>query len=214
MAKEYDGEPRWDGIDPAVRAACEQWWAELEARAADPEVQARLEASRLAAQTAPPPWELPGWVSRPSVPGEPGLNDPPAPEEVARVKARLKNHQPISRTIKVTPDREKLASMTKLKAARKRVKELAAVVRDEAFEDWHSNCVVTAQHPGEWTRAAVLYASYLKYAARYGNNRGDRRLAKEELATETAWGKMMGSLFEKKRRRAGQYYPLRLKRDA
>lgn len=187
--------------------------APVEPRYANPPWQID-EAITAIAQAAPPPWELPGWIPRPSVAGEPGLNDPPTPEEIARVKARLANHQPISRTIKVTPEREKLASMTKLKAARAKVKELSAVVRDEAFEHWRNKCVVIAERPDEWTQAAVLYASYIKYAASYGNNRGDRRLAKQELATETAWGKMMGSLFDKKRRRAGQYYPVRLKRNA
>lgn len=161
-----------------------------------------------------PPWEQPGWVppKRKS-----GTREYPEGELLARMRKRLELTRGPSiflKTVKVTPDREKLASMTKLKAARKRVKELGAAVRDEAFDDWHSKCVVIAQHPGEWTQAAVLYASYIRHAARYGNNRGDKALAKEELATETAWGRMMAGVSIKKRRRAGQYYPLRLKRGA
>ena len=168
-----------------------------------------------------PPWEQPGWarreqpewVPRPPVPGEPGLNDPPTPEELARVRARIAEAPRYFRVIKVTPNREKLASMTKLKAARKRVKELGGAVRDEAFGDWLSKCVVIAQRPDEWTQAAVLYASYIRHASRYGNNRGDKALAKEELATETSWGKLMGAAYPNKKRRArGWYYPVRPKR--
>ena len=105
--------------------------------------------------------------------------------------------------------------LTKLKAARKKVKELGAVVRDEAFNDWLGKCVVIAQTPKEWTQAGVLYANYLNHAASYGNNRGDKRLAKEELATDTAWGRMMGAEYPNKKRRAGGiFYPVRLKRGA
>jgi len=104
--------------------------------------------------------------------------------------------------------------LKKLKAARKKVAEYGAVLRSDAFDDWVRRCTDTASEPREWTRAAPLYESYLRHAKKYGANRPDKRLAKEELATETAWGKMMGSLFGRKRRRAGQYYPLRLKQGA
>lgn len=104
-------------------------------------------------------------------------------------------------------------NLKKLKAARKKVEEYSAVLRTDAFDDWIRRCTDTAGDPREWTRAALLYESYIRHAKTYGQNRPDKRLAKEELATETAWGKMMGSLFGRKRRRAGQYYPLRLKRD-
>jgi len=170
-------EPCWDGIDPAVREACERRWAEIDARLADPEVQARLEASRLAAQAAPPPWG----------------GEPPEP---------------------LKPKKPDTTNLKKLKAARKKVAEYSAVLRTDAFDDWVRRCTETAVKPSDWTRAALLYDSYLRYAKKYGANRSDKRLAKEELATETAWGKMMGSLFGKKRRRAGQYYPLRLRRGA
>ena len=100
----------------------------------------------------------------------------------------------------------------KLKAARRKVHALGEVVRNEAFDDWLRRGVVIAERPDEWTQARVLYEGYLRHASRYGNNRGDRRLAAEELATETRWGKMMGSLFpSKKRRRDGWHYPIRLK---
>lgn len=105
--------------------------------------------------------------------------------------------------------------MNKLKAARKKVDMLADVIRSEAFDAWISSGVVKAERPDEWTQARDLYGAYLRHAAKYGNNRNDRRLSTEQLATETAWGKMMGSLFpSKKRRRDGWYYPVRLKRGA
>lgn len=104
--------------------------------------------------------------------------------------------------------------MKKLKAARKKAQDLGAVVRDEAFDDWIRRFVVNAERPDEWTQAALLYANYLNQAKNYGLNRGDKALSKEELATETRWGMMMGSLFTKKRRAKGWYYPLRLKQGA
>jgi hypothetical protein len=113
--------------------------------------------------------------------------------------------------------------MAKLKAARKKlnlrdmrkkVQELGAVVRDEAFDDWHERCLVKAERPDEWTQARALYENYLKQAKGYGNNRQDRSLAKSELATETQWGRMMGEIHLKRRRRDGNYYPVRLKRGA
>lgn len=112
------------------------------------------------------------------------------------------------------PAKPTTTNLKKLKAARKKVEEYSAVLRTAAFDDWVRRCLIEAENPREWTRAAPLYESYLRHAAIYGTNRSDKRLVKEELATETAWGKMMGSLFGKKRRRAGQYYPLRLKRGA
>lgn len=112
------------------------------------------------------------------------------------------------------PAKPATTNLKKLKAARKKVEEYSAVLRTDAFDDWVRRCTETAEQPCEWTRAALLYESYIRHAKTYGSSRPDRRLAKDELASETAWGKMMGSLFSKKRRRAGQYYPLRLKRGA
>lgn len=112
------------------------------------------------------------------------------------------------------PAKPTTTNLKKLKAARKRVAEYSAVLRTDAFDDWVRRCTETAEEPREWTQAESLYESYLRHAKKYGANRPDKRLAKEELATLTTWGKMMGSLFGKKRRRAGQYYPLRLKQGA
>lgn len=117
--------------------------------------------------------------------------------------------------IKVTPTRKPIKSMRKLKAARKKVQQLGEVVRSEAFDDWVANSVVRAERPDDWTRARELYESYIRHAGKYGNNRADKRLSTEELATETAWGKMMVSLYPNKKRRArGWYYPIRIKKGA
>lgn len=112
------------------------------------------------------------------------------------------------------PAKPTTTDLKKLKAARKKVEEYSAVLRTAAFDDWVRRCLIEAERPSEWTRATPLYESYLRHAKKYGENRSDKRLAKAVLATETSWGKMMGSLFPRHRRRAGQYYPLRLKQGA
>lgn len=105
-------------------------------------------------------------------------------------------------------------NLKKLQAARRNVRKLEAIVRDEAFDDWIRRCVVNAERPDQWTQARTLYANYAKRAADYGSNRAHRALLKQEIATETQWGKMMGALFPKKRRAAGWFYPVLLKRGA
>ena len=103
-------------------------------------------------------------------------------------------------------------ALTALRAARAKAEELAQAVRNAAFDDWVRRCVVTAREPSDWTQARVLYESYLAHAKAYGRTRADRALSVLELATETQWGRMMATLFVKKRRSAGWYYPLRCKR--
>ena len=115
------------------------------------------------------------------------------------------------RTKKVSKENE---AMTKLKKARKKVQELASIVRDQAFDDWLERWTVKAERPDEWTQARVLYENYLKRAKEFGNNQSEKRLSKEELATETRWGRMMGAVYEKHRRPRAYYYPVRLKGDA
>lgn len=102
-------------------------------------------------------------------------------------------------------------SHSRLQAARRKVEILAAAVRDEAFDDWVRRELEPARDPREWTVARTLYESYVSIAATYGGSRAARRNSRLELATETRWGKMMGSLFSKKRRESGWYYPLRVK---
>lgn len=103
-------------------------------------------------------------------------------------------------------------NFTALRAARAKVEELAATVRTEAFTDWVRRCTAPAREPSEWTQARVLYDSYIDHAKRYGLRAADRALSVQELATETQWGRMMATLLPKKRRTAGFYYPLRVKR--
>jgi hypothetical protein len=107
---------------------------------------------------------------------------------------------------------ERDQSFTALQAARKKVEEFAGPVRDAAFDDWVRRSVVPAKVPAEWTQARVLYENYLAFARKFGRNRAQRALSIEELATETQWGRMMTTVFPKKRRTAGWYYPLRCKR--
>lgn len=112
--------------------------------------------------------------------------------------------------------------MAKLRDARNKVRKLGDTVRTNMFNDWLDRCVVKAEEPKEWARASDLYASYVRHAQQYGptahvDKKGtvtDRMVAREEMATETAWGRMMTGVSIKKRRRAGWYYPLRLKRGA
>lgn len=112
------------------------------------------------------------------------------------------------------PKKPDTTNLKKLKAARKKVQEYSAVLRTDAFDDWVRRCTQPATQPSEWTQASPLYESYLRHAKGYGANRPDKRLAKESLASVTAWGKMMGSLFPRGRRAGGNIYPLRLKRGA
>jgi hypothetical protein len=104
------------------------------------------------------------------------------------------------------------ANLTALGKARAKVEELAGNVRSDAFEDWVRRSVVTAEVPAEWTQARILYENYLEHAKTYGNNRTQKAVAKQELATETQWGRMMATMLPKKRRTAGWYYTLRCKR--
>jgi hypothetical protein len=102
--------------------------------------------------------------------------------------------------------------MTKLTEARTKVRDLTEVVRDDVFNDWIERYVVTAKRADEWTRSSVLYEDYASKAAGFGNNRTEKAIARETVASVTRWGKMMGSLFPaKERRRNGWYYPVRLK---
>lgn len=183
--------------------------ADAEAMAADPAHRGNLDAALANIAVSPPPWERGGWQAR----SEP---DWPPGERLEKMQDRLGLPSGIwAHNLQVTPKREKLPSMLKLKAARRKLAELADTVRDEAFEYWLNQYIVTAERPDEWTRSGLLYENYLKHAKEYGNNRTDKKLVKAELATETRFGKLMGSRFpEKRRRRDGWFYPVRLKRGA
>ncbi|MCU1122436.1 hypothetical protein JAK34_10340 [Stenotrophomonas maltophilia] len=110
--------------------------------------------------------------------------------------------------------REKEATFTALRQARAKAEELTGAVRSAAFDYWIRSCVVDAKAPDEWTQARTLYENYIAHARRYGDNRAQRAQSVLALATETQWGRMMATLYPKKRRRAGWYYPLRLRRGA
>mgnify|MGYP001249729756 CR=1 FL=1 len=209
----------WDDVPPdrqgpliyhkdiaAYRAA----WEVRQSR--DAEVTPSAAKPDEAPRTAPP-WEAEGY--------EPTL----IPDQEERTRRRLLMRERINwtprepkpawvRKFKRLQERPPIPSMKKLKDARKKMMKLAEVVRDEAFNYWLDQWVKPAQRPDEWTQASVLYENYLKRAKEYGNNEGDKRLSKAELATETQWGKMMGSLYQKKRRAGGNYYPVRLKQGA
>lgn len=111
--------------------------------------------------------------------------------------------------------RETEATFTALRKTRAKAEELAGAARDAAFDDWLRRCVVIAEAPAEWTQARALYDNYIAHAQRFGRNREQRALSIQELATETQWGRMMATMatqIAKKRRSAGWYYQLRLKR--
>lgn len=108
--------------------------------------------------------------------------------------------------------RENEEAFTALRKARAKAEELSGAVRNAAFEDWILRSVVNAQEPSEWTQAQVLYENYLAHAKTFGDNRTQRAQSIQELATQTQWGRMMATLFPKRRRSAGWYYPLRCKR--
>lgn len=141
---------------------------------------------------------------------------------------RLTQGSPVlARRIKITALRNhshtsEQVNMTKLRNARNKVLMLGDAVRTDMFNDWFRRRVVEAAQPSEWTAARDLYASYVRHARQYGPSLEDgqkgtatnRRVARAEMASETAWGRMMASVSIKTRRAGGNYYPLRLKQGA
>lgn len=103
-------------------------------------------------------------------------------------------------------------AITGLQQARAEAQTQAGWVEDLIFDDWIARCVIEANDPREWTQARVLYEDYLTHAKTCAKNRAQKTLVVQVLATETQWGRMMATLFPKKRRTAGWYYPLRCKR--
>lgn len=113
--------------------------------------------------------------------------------------------------------REREATFTALQKARAKAEELAGTARNAAFEGWALANVVPAKTPREWTQARTLYENYIAFAQQFGRNREQREMSVQALATETQWGRMMATLASqvpKKRRAAGWYYAIRLKRGA
>ena len=105
-------------------------------------------------------------------------------------------------------------AVTALQVARADAATAAGWVRDVFFSDWIGRCVEEAQTPAKWTQARTLYEDYLAHARFYGKNTAEKKAVVQELATETQWGRMMAMHFQKKRRSAGWYYPLTLRRSA
>ena len=99
MAKEYEGEPCWDGIDPAVRAACERWWAELDTLNADPKVQAAIAEAVTAAQAAEPPFIQDGVELVPPIPDQFQVGAPLTREQRADIKQWKKGLQRIAQAL-------------------------------------------------------------------------------------------------------------------
>jgi hypothetical protein len=214
-------EPKWEGIDPAVRAAYEMRVADYQAQLADPVFQLELAAITAAAQSAEPPFMKDGVELVPPIPDQPDPWAPLTPEERFAIRKRIANSQFATPYIQISNGKAKRdedprsMALTKLKAARKKAMDLGAAVRSDAFDDWYSRCVVGVTEAKQWTQADLLYQSYVRHVQKsYGWNRTDKQVAKEEMATETAWGKMMAGLCVKKRRAKGQYYPLRIKQGA
>lgn len=110
--------------------------------------------------------------------------------------------------------RELKEAHTELQKARAKAEELIGTVRSAAFDDWLRRCVLEAKEPNEWTQARTLYESYINHAKHFGDNRSQQKQSVLALATETQWGRMMATMFPKKRRSAGWYYPLKCKRGA
>lgn len=110
--------------------------------------------------------------------------------------------------------REKEATFSALQKARAKAEELTGALRTAAFDDWVRRCVVDVKTPTEWTQARTLYENYIAHAQQFGDNRAQRAQSVQALATETQWGRMMATLYLKKRRTKGWYYPVKLKRGA
>lgn len=146
-----------------------------------------------------PPWETTGPTTAVDDPSRPPFLD--EPKEIAAWEKEQRR-------------KELELTFTGLQKARAKAEELAGAVRDAAFDDWIRRCVVTAKKPSEWTQARTLYESYLRHAQRFGSNRNQVAMSIQSLASETQWGRMMATMFPKKRRRAGNYYPIRCKRGA
>lgn len=136
---------------------------------------------------------------------------PPWAGEAAR---RLRWHQDHTVAPPQSDQPKPKVTVSKLQAARRKADQLGEVLRDEAFDDWVRCCLVEAARPDEWSQSRTLYESYLRHVARYGSSRKARGLSRQVAATETRFGKMMGSVFPKVRRARGWFYSVRPKRGA
>lgn len=137
---------------------------------------------------------------------------PPPWEGVAA--ERLKWHRDHTGPSERRDEPKPKMTVSKLQAARRKADQLGEVLRDEAFDDWVRRCLVEAERPDEWSQSRTLYESYLRHVAQYGSSRKARGLSRQVAATETRFGRMMGSVFPKVRRARGWFYNVRPKRGA
>ncbi|MCC7100276.1 MAG: hypothetical protein IT500_11870 [Rubrivivax sp.] len=149
--------------------------------------------------------------------------DQPAPRTYTEIAEELRHHGGEAPPWAIEAARDELRrheverTFTALQKARAKAEELVGAARNDAFDDWVRRCTAPAKTPAEWTQAHVLYENYLAHAQRFGRNRQQRAQSVQALATETQWGRMMATLasqIPKKRRAAGWYYAIHLKRGA
>jgi hypothetical protein len=105
-------------------------------------------------------------------------------------------------------------AVTGLQQARAEAEKQAGWLQDLVFDDWIERCVIEVDDPRNWTQARVLYEDYLAHARTFGKKAHEKRAVLQELVTETQWGRIMATLYPKKRRTAGWFYPLQLRRGA
>ena len=106
--------------------------------------------------------------------------------------------------------------LSPLMDARRKAQLLAGWYQDDVFDSWARKFLVVADDPRQWTQAQVLYESYVKAAtlAEAGGARTNvGKTARETIATQTQWGRMMATKFTKKRRSRGWFYPVRIGRE-
>ena len=139
-------------------------------------------------------------------------NDPtPLPDpsiEAARQAGMPFIAKKLERRTKPLPSKIDMA-ITGLQQARAEAEKQAGWLQDLVFDDWIRRCVVEVDDPRDWTQARVLYEDYLVHARTFGNKGNEKRVVRQELVTETQWGRLIATLYPKKRRTAGWFYPLK-----
>jgi len=90
----------------------------------------------------------------------------------------------------------KRAPIKRYNDARKRIAEFNENYPAEVFNAWMRERL----RPGSFTVATELYTDYLKWAAKHGTDRNERKSSKSTLLTLNKWGRLMV---------AGPYTPLR-----
>lgn len=131
-----------------------------------------------------------------------GIIQPPWEVEAAERRAR-RSKTPID------------LAVSGLKQARAELAKQAGYTRDLIFHNWCKARVEQVDDPRHWTQARELYEDYLSYGRAFGKKWAEKIAGREALATETAWGRWMATVYPvKTRRTAGWYYPLRIRKGA